>query len=168
MAAQEAGLPLNFIDEFAHEVQSRRVEREHQKPSGARLDSASAATKRAKAAWEKARAKFQDAEALVASVADVLVNALKAEKVLRKQARTECTKEDSDCESKMAAAELHEVLAMRQCEEGVAARSPETDWASGSSVRSNSHANADGDKDKQQHAREAEAARFPSAGGSRA
>ena len=71
---------------------------------------ASAGTKRVKAASEKARTKYQEAEALVASVADVLVNALEVEKVLREQTRTECTKVDSDYESKMTAAELHEVL----------------------------------------------------------
>ena len=109
-AAQDADLPQSFIDELAQEVQSRRKEREQKKTIGARLDSASAATKRAKAAWEKARAKYQEAEAGVAAAADVLVNALEAEKVLREQARTECTKEDSGTENWMTAAELHEVL----------------------------------------------------------
>ena len=109
-AATEAGLPQNFTDELAQEVQSRRLERVQQKPICARLDSSSAATKRAKAVWEKARAKYQETEALVAPAADVLVNALEAEKVLREQARTECTKEDSDYEGKMTAVEPHEVL----------------------------------------------------------
>ena len=54
-AAQDADLSQNFIDELAQEVQSRRKERDQKKPIGARLDSASAATKRAKAAWESAR-----------------------------------------------------------------------------------------------------------------
>ena len=110
VAAQEAGLPQNFIDELAQEVQCRRVERKQQKPIGARLDSASAATKRAKGAWETARAKHQEAEALVASAAGVLVSAREAEKVLWEKARTECTKEHNDYENKTTAAELHEVL----------------------------------------------------------
>ena len=109
-AAQEADLPQSFIDELAQEVQSRRKEREQQKPIGARLDSASAATKRAKASWEKARTKFQEAEAGVAAAADVLVNALEMERTLREQARNECTKEDNETENRMTAAELHEVL----------------------------------------------------------
>ena len=109
-AAQEADLPQSFIDELAQEVQSRRKEREQQKPIGARLDSASAATKRAKAAWEKARTKYQEAEAGVAAAADVLVNALQTERALREQARSECTKEDTENANRMTAAELHEVL----------------------------------------------------------
>ena len=109
-AAQEADLPQSFIDELAQEVQSRRKEREQQKPIGARLDSASAATKRAKASWEKARTKFQEAEAGVAAAADGLVNALETERTLWEQARNECTKEDNETENRMTAAELHEVL----------------------------------------------------------
>ena len=88
----------------------------------------------------------------------MLVSALEAEKVLWEQARTECTKEDSDCESKMTAAELPRGAPQcnRQRGEGVA-RSLELDRASGSSVRSKSHSDADSDNDKQQQAREAEA-----------
>ena len=104
-AAQEGGLPQNFIDELAQGVQSRRQEREQQKKTiGSMLASASAATK------VKARAKCQDAEAGVASAADVLVSAFEAEKVLREQALTECMKDDNETESRMTAAELHEVL----------------------------------------------------------
>ena len=38
LAAQEAGLPQSFIDEFLQEVQSRRQERESRKQIGARRD----------------------------------------------------------------------------------------------------------------------------------
>ena len=108
---------------------------------------------------EKAREKNQEAEALVASAADVLVSALEAEKAPREEARTECMEEESGYESKITAAELHEVLrnVIDSVVEGVAAQSPESTRASGSSVRSKSHADADGDTDKQQHAREAHA-----------
>ena len=81
-----------------------------QKPMCARLDSASAATKRAKAAWERARAKYKEAEDGVAAAADVLVNTFEAEKALREQARTECTKEEAENEGRTTTAELHEVL----------------------------------------------------------
>ena len=136
------------------------MQREQQKPIGARLDSASAATKRGTAAWEKARAKYQEAEALVTS-ADVLVSALEAENVLREEGRTECTKEDTDYESKMTAAELHEVLRS-------VIDSAEKAWPPGgqspiglqeAGVRRESHADADSDRRR---------TRFPSAGGSRA
>ena len=60
--------------------------------------------------WEKARAKYQEAEAGVGAAADVLVNTLETERALWEQARTECTKEDSETENRMTAAELHEVL----------------------------------------------------------
>ena len=71
----------------------------------------------------------------------MLVSALEAEKVLREQARTECTKEDNDFESKMTAAELHEVL--RNVIDSVEKACPEPDRASGTSVRSKSHAGPD-------------------------
>ena len=94
-----------------------------------------------------------EAEALVTSAADVLVNALEAEKVLREEARTECTKEHNDW-SKMTAAELHELL--RNVSDSV-----EKPWPPGAQSpiepsAPSSHADADGDKDKQQRAREAE------------
>ena len=97
-AAQDADFPQSFIDELAQEVQCRRKEREQKKTIGARLDSASAA-------WEKARAKYQEAEAGVAAAADTLDNTLEADKVLREQARTECVKEDNETENRMTAVE---------------------------------------------------------------
>ena len=110
------------------------MEREQEKPIGAGLDSASA-TKRAEAAWEKARANLQVEEALVASAA------VEAEKMLREQARTERALEGNECGSKMTAAELHEVL--RNVIDSVEKACPEPDRASGTSVRSKSHAGPD-------------------------
>ena len=127
----------------------------------------------AKADEWNANTKYQEAEALVASAADVLVSALEAEKVLREQARTERTMEDNDFESKMTAAELHEVL-RNVIGEGVeppGAQSPIGLQEAVSVARATLAQTSD--KDKQQRAREAEAGpqdeqRFPSAGGSRA
>ena len=52
----------------------------------------------------------ESAREVPGSRGSVLVNALEAEKAQREQARTECTKEDSETENWMTTGELHEVL----------------------------------------------------------
>ena len=88
---------------------------------------------------------------------DVLVNALETEKTLREQARNECTKEDNETELQDDGSGTPRGTPQpaRPCGEGMASRSPDHSRASGSSVRSKSHAATNSDKDKQQHAREA-------------
>ena len=88
---------------------------------------------------------------------DVLVNALETEKTLREQARNECTKEDNETELQDDGSGTPRGTPQRarQCGEGMVSRSPDHSRASGSRVRSKSHAATHSDKDKQQHAREA-------------
>ena len=110
-AAQDADLPQSFIDELAQEVQSRRKEREQKKTNWWKTGLSLRSNETSQGSLgERPRTKYQEAEAGVAAAADTLVNALEAEKVLREQARTECTEKDSETENRMTAAELHEVL----------------------------------------------------------
>ena len=104
--------------------------------------------KRAKAAWERARTKYQAAEVGVAAAADILVSAPEAEKgasgtTHRVHEAGHRDREQEDGGGTARGAPQRD----RQCREGVAARSD----------RSKSHAATNSDKDMQQHAREAEA-----------